>query len=64
MAELFDIDLIPRILSLDRKVRLSGMQKHPKKKDERERDSRSRRFGSTESAEDDTEKHGTVDITV
>ena len=63
MAELFDIDLIPRILSLDRKVRLSGMQKHPKK-DERERDGRSRRFGSTESTEDDTEKHGTVDITV
>lgn len=63
MAELFDIDLIPRIPSLDRKVRLAGMQKH-REKDQKERDSRSRRFGSTESTEDDTEKHGTIDITV
>jgi hypothetical protein len=63
MAESFDIDLIPRILSLDRKVRLSGMQKH-RERNERERDSRSKRFGSTESTEDETEKHGTIDITV
>jgi hypothetical protein len=63
MAESFDIDLIPKILSLDRKVRLSGMQKH-RERNERERDSRSKRFGSTESTEDETEKHGTIDITV
>jgi hypothetical protein len=63
MAESFDIDLIPRILSLDRKVRLSGMQKH-RERNEKERDKRSKHFGPTESSEDDAEKHGTIDITV
>jgi hypothetical protein len=63
MAELFDIDLIPRVLSLDRKVRLSSLQKH-RERNEKERDNRPKRFGSTEATEDDTEKQGTIDITV
>jgi hypothetical protein len=64
MAELFDIDLIPRIPSLDRKVRLAGIEKRRERNAERDREYRSKQGGSRDSAQDESEKQGTIDITV
>ena len=64
MAELFDIDLIPRIPSLDRKVRLAGIEKRRERNAERDQEYRSKQGGSRDSAQDESEKQGTIDITV
>ena len=64
MAEMFDVDLIPRILSVDRKVRLAGIEKRRERNAERDREYRSRRSDSREQPQDELEKQGTIDITV
>ena len=64
MAGLFEFDLIPKILSVDKKVRLSGIDRRREKGGENRRDDHSRRSGTTDSNEKDSEKQGTIDITV
>ncbi len=64
MAGLFDVDLIPKILSVDRKVRLSGIDKRRERGGENGRENRSKRLAPSESNEEDSEKQGTIDITV
>lgn len=64
MAEMFDIDLIPRIPSVDRKVRLAGIEKRRERNAERDREYRSRQSGSRDQPQDESEKQGTIDITV
>jgi hypothetical protein len=64
MAGLFDIELIPRILSLDRKVRLSGIEKRRERGGENDRQDRSRHLAAAETEKEDPEKQGTIDITV
>lgn len=64
MAELFDVDLIPKILSVDRKVRLSGIGKRRERGSENDKGNRSKRLAAPESDEKDSEKQGTIDITV
>jgi hypothetical protein len=64
MAGLFDVDLIPKILSPDRKVRLSGIDKRRERGGENGRENRSKRLAQSESDEKDSEKQGTIDITV
>ena len=64
MAGLFDVDLIPRILSLDRKVRLSGIDKRRERDGENGREERSKRSTVPGNGKEDSEKEGTIDITV
>jgi hypothetical protein len=64
MAGLFDVDLIPKILSPDRKVRLSGIDKRRERDRENSQEERSRRFTTPETEKEDSEKQGTIDITV
>ena len=64
MAGLFDVDLIPKILSPDRKVRLSAIDKRRGRGGENDRQDRSKRLAAPESDEKDSEKQGTIDITV
>jgi hypothetical protein len=64
MAGLFDVDLIPKILSMDRKVRLSGIDRRRERDGEKRREDRSKRFTVQEVEKEDSEKQGTIDITV
>ena len=64
VAGLFDIDLIPKIQSLDRKVRLSGIDKRREKAAEHGRKDRSKRLTSPQPGEENSERQGTIDITV
>jgi len=65
MAGLFDVDLIPKILSVDKKVPLSsGVDKRRERRRENSREERSKRFAARESGEEDSGRDGTVDITV
>ena len=64
MAGLFDVDLIPKILSVDKKVRLSGLDKRHERRNGAGREDRSKRPASSESDDADSEKQGTIDITV
>ncbi len=64
MAELFDVDLIPRILSVDRKVRMAGIEKRRERNGEKDREYRSRQEGSRDQDKDESEKQGKIDITV
>jgi len=65
MAGLFDVDLIPKILSVDKKVPLSsGIDKRRERRRQHGREDRSKRFVARESGGEDSEKEGTVDITV
>ena len=64
MAGLFDVDLIPRILSVDRKVRLSGIDKRREQDGENGREHRSKRSAGPEAEKDNPENQGTIDITV
>ena len=64
MAGLFEFDLIPRILSVDKKVRLSGIDRRRENGSEGRREDRSRRSTADDSKEKDSEKQGTIDITV
>lgn len=64
MAELFDVDLIPRILSVDRKVRMAGIEKRRERNAEKDREYPSKHRGSRDQSQDESEKQGTIDITV
>ena len=64
MAGPFDVDLIPKILSVDRKVRLSGIDKRREHGNNAGKGNRSQRSTADESSEKDAEKQGTIDITV
>ena len=64
MAGLFDVDLIPRILSMDRKVRLSEIDKRRERDGENGREERSKRSTAPGAEKEDSEKEGTIDITV
>jgi hypothetical protein len=64
MAGLFDVDLIPKILSMDRKVRLSGIDRRQERDGEKGREDRPKRFTAQEVEKEDSEKQGTIDITV
>jgi hypothetical protein len=64
MAGLFDVDLIPKILSMNRKVRLSGIDRRCERDGEKGREDRSKRFTAQEAEKEDSEKQGTIDITV
>jgi len=64
MAGLFDVDLIPKILSVDKKVRLLGIDKRRERGNEKGRKDRLKRLASSESNEKDSENQGTIDITV
>ena len=64
MAGLFDVDLIPKILSVDKKVRLSGVDKRRERGNGAGREDRSKRLAPLESNESDSEKQGKIDITV
>ena len=64
MAGLFDVDLIPKILSVDKKVRLSGLDKRRERGNGGGREDRSKRLAPSESDDADSEKQGTIDITV
>jgi len=64
MAGLFDVDLIPKILSMDRKVRLSGIDRRRERDGEKGREDRSKRFIAQEAEKEDSEKQGTIDITL
>ena len=64
MAGLFDVDLIPKVLSMDRKVRLSGIDRRRERDGDKGREDRSRRFAAPEAEKEDAEKQGTIDITV
>ena len=65
MAGLFDVDLIPKILSVDKKVRLSSeIGRRGERRRESGREDRSKRLVGRESEDADPEKEGTVDITV
>ncbi|MGD0234016.1 MAG: hypothetical protein ABSC55_05700 [Syntrophorhabdales bacterium] len=64
MAGLSDVDLIPKIPSVDRKVRLSGIDKRRERGRENGRGDRSKRLSAPETEKDDSEKQGTIDITV
>ncbi len=64
MAGLFDVDLIPKILSVDKKVRLSGIGKRHGRGGDNGKEERGKRLAAQESDERDTEKRGTIDITV
>ncbi len=64
MAGLFDVDLISKIVSVDRKVRLSGIDKRRERENESSRGDRQRRSTAPETEKEDAEKQGTIDITV
>ena len=64
MAGLFDVDLIPKILSVDKKVRLSGVDKRRQRGKDAGREDRSKRLAPSEPNEADSEKQGPIDITV
>jgi hypothetical protein len=64
MAGLFEFDLIPKIISVDKKVRLSGMDRRREKSREEKRDDHSRRSAANDSNEKDSEKRTNIDITV
>ena len=64
MAGLFDVDLIPRILSMDRKVRLSEIDKRRERDGENGREERSKPSTAPGAEKEDSEKEGTIDITV
>ena len=64
MAGAFDVDLVPKILSVDRKVRLSGIDKRREQGNSAGRGTRAKKTAADEPGEKDTEKQGTIDITV
>ena len=64
MSGLFDVDLISRILSVDRKLRLLGTDKRRERDREHAREDRVRGFPVRESGEEESEGRGAVDITV
>jgi hypothetical protein len=64
MAGLFDVELIPRIPSMDRKVRLSGIDRRRERDGENGREERLKRLTAPEAEKEDSEKQGTIDITV
>ena len=64
MAGTFDIDLIPRVLSVDRKVGLSGIEKRREQRDDARKKNHSRKAAGDEADEKGEEKHGAIDITV
>jgi len=64
MAGLFDVDLIPKILSVDRKVRLSGIDKRRERGGQDSKEDRPKRLTPSESDEKSLEKQGAIDITV
>ncbi len=64
MAGLFDVDLIPRILSVDKKIRLSSIDKRREKQSRDGKGSSTRRTETVSSDEKDREEQGTINITV
>ncbi len=64
MAGLSDVDLIPKVLSVDKKVRLSGIDRRREQQREQNRGSRPRKNTTDETAITEKGKQGTIDITV
>ncbi len=64
MAELLEVDLIPKIISVDRKVRLSGIDRRRERENDNSRSHRSRRNAIDDPDGEHSEKQGTIDITV
>ncbi len=64
MTGLFDVDLIPRILSVDKKVRLSGIDKRREKDGRNSKGNRLSRSEREDAEDQNLEKEGTINVTV
>ena len=64
MSGLSDIDLIPKVLSVDKKVRISGIEKRRERESQQNSDNRPKARSTADRREKDSGKRDSINITV